>query len=139
VVTFTLGVPRADAATAAGAAPPKSVALDEVGAFLAIDANGNATVYSGKVDPGTGVYTGAHPDRGRRALSADGKGALRAGRHSAHAPSGHYLEPFVSFVSWLLRERAGGQNGRPILPASGLGVPVRFVAPDGGRADKIAL
>jgi nicotinate dehydrogenase subunit B len=35
----------------------KTVALDQVDAFLAIDAHGNVTVYSGKVDLGTGVRT----------------------------------------------------------------------------------
>ena len=35
----------------------KSVAKDEVDAFLAIDAKGTVTVYSGKVDLGTGVPT----------------------------------------------------------------------------------
>jgi nicotinate dehydrogenase subunit B len=63
VITFSLGslVPRA--ATAAGApAPPdvwpfKTVALDEVDGFVAIDANGKVTIFSGKVDLGTGVRT----------------------------------------------------------------------------------
>jgi|tagenome__1003787_1003787.scaffolds.fasta_scaffold20967982_2 nicotinate dehydrogenase subunit B len=35
----------------------KPVALDEVDSFLAIDANGRVTVFSGKVDLGTGVRT----------------------------------------------------------------------------------
>ena len=55
VVTFSL----------AGLAPPaaaqgvaaKTVAADEVDGFVAIDAAGKATVYSGKVDLGTGVHT----------------------------------------------------------------------------------
>ena len=33
------------------------MALDEVDSFLAIDADGRVTVYSGKVDLGTGVRT----------------------------------------------------------------------------------
>src|SRR3982750_1773677 len=35
----------------------KPVALDEVDSFLAIEANGRVTVFSGKVDLGTGVRT----------------------------------------------------------------------------------
>ncbi len=56
VVSFSLGgVPSA---SAQGATPAKTVALDEVDGFLAIDAKGNVTVYSGKVDLGTGLRTG---------------------------------------------------------------------------------
>jgi CO/xanthine dehydrogenase Mo-binding subunit len=56
VVTFALG----DAAFAAGPSPApatKTVAATEVDGFLSIDANGMVTVYSGKVDLGTGVRT----------------------------------------------------------------------------------
>lgn len=65
VVTFSLApaafMKPAAAATAA-ALPhtldrPKSVATDEVAGFLAIDDKGRVTVYSGKVDLGTGVRT----------------------------------------------------------------------------------
>lgn len=38
--------------------PAKSVALDEVDTFLAVDGKGVVTVYSGKVELGTGVRTG---------------------------------------------------------------------------------
>jgi nicotinate dehydrogenase subunit B len=54
VVSFSFAassVPAQDTAAA------KSVAKDEVDAFLAIDAKGTVTVYSGKVDLGTGVPT----------------------------------------------------------------------------------
>jgi len=44
-------------AHAQGATAPKTVALDEVDAFLAIDRSGRVTLYSGKVDLGTGVRT----------------------------------------------------------------------------------
>src|ERR1700687_2350442 len=55
VVTFSLS---ASGVNAAGeAAPTKTVALDQVDGFLAIDAKGNVTVYSGKVDLGTGIKT----------------------------------------------------------------------------------
>ena len=37
---------------------PRSVALDEVDTFLAIDEKGMVTVYTGKVELGTGVRTG---------------------------------------------------------------------------------
>jgi CO/xanthine dehydrogenase Mo-binding subunit len=56
VVTFSLAHPLAEAAEKAKA-PAKTVALDQVDGFLAIDAKGNVTVYSGKVDLGTGVRT----------------------------------------------------------------------------------
>jgi len=44
-------------AHAQSAAAPKTVALDEVDAFLAIDPSGRVTLYSGKVELGTGVRT----------------------------------------------------------------------------------
>ena len=47
--------PAALAQAAAAAAPPRrTLALDEVDAFLAIQADGRVVVYSGKVDLGTG-------------------------------------------------------------------------------------
>src|SRR3954453_931524 len=62
-VGFTL-VPRiANAAApaskqaASGAAKEKTVAPDQVDGFLAIDAKGKVTVFSGKVDLGTGIET----------------------------------------------------------------------------------
>jgi nicotinate dehydrogenase subunit B len=55
VVTFAVGGGIGNAA--AQAAPAKTVAADQVDGFLAIDAKGNVTVYSGKVDLGTGVRT----------------------------------------------------------------------------------
>jgi nicotinate dehydrogenase subunit B len=55
VVTFSLGT--SDQSVAAESAPAKTVALDQVDGFLAIDAKGNVTVYSGKVDLGTGIRT----------------------------------------------------------------------------------
>jgi len=57
VVTFPLAHPLAQAAEKAMAAPAKTVALDQVDGFVAIDGKGNVTVYSGKVDLGTGVFT----------------------------------------------------------------------------------
>ena len=55
VVTFSISHPLAGAAEKG--APAKTVALDQVDGFVAIDAKGNVTVYSGKVDLGTGVFT----------------------------------------------------------------------------------
>jgi CO/xanthine dehydrogenase Mo-binding subunit len=55
VVTFSLTRPGAVAA--GEATPAKTVASDQVDGFLAIDAKGRVTVYSGKVDLGTGVRT----------------------------------------------------------------------------------
>lgn len=57
VVSFPLSHPLAAAAETAMAAPAKTVALDQVDGFVAIDAKGHVTVYSGKVDLGTGVFT----------------------------------------------------------------------------------
>ena len=54
VVTFAL-MPRFTVATPAGAAKP--VTLDAVDSYLAIGPDGRITVYSGKVDLGTGVCT----------------------------------------------------------------------------------
>ena len=54
VVSFTL---RDASAAQAPALPNKTVATDQVDGFLAIDAKGRVTVYSGKVDLGTGVQT----------------------------------------------------------------------------------
>ncbi|HEX9672293.1 MAG TPA: molybdopterin cofactor-binding domain-containing protein [Burkholderiales bacterium] len=56
VVTFSLAHPLAQAAEK-GKAAAKTVALDQVDGFVAIDARGRVTVYSGKVDLGTGVFT----------------------------------------------------------------------------------
>jgi nicotinate dehydrogenase subunit B len=54
MVTFAVG---AAPSRAIGAAPTKTVALDQVDGFLAVDGNGGVTVYSGKVDLGTGIRT----------------------------------------------------------------------------------
>jgi len=56
VVSFSLAA-QLDQALAQGAAPAKPLALTEVDSFLAIDAKGAVTLYSGKVDLGTGVST----------------------------------------------------------------------------------
>ena len=53
VVSFSLR--RRALARGAGPGAPRPSPLDEVDGFLAIDADGNVTVYSGKVDLGTGV------------------------------------------------------------------------------------
>jgi nicotinate dehydrogenase subunit B len=55
IVGFAL---RADHPALAQAIAAKTVALDEVDGFLSIDGAGAVTVYSGKVDLGTGVRTG---------------------------------------------------------------------------------
>lgn len=61
VVTFSLAGKATDAVAqaAAPAAKPvaKPVALNEVDSFLAIDKAGKVTVYTGKVDLGTGIRT----------------------------------------------------------------------------------
>ena len=54
----------ADAAIDPNSVGPKTVALDRVDGFVAIDDKGMVTVYSGKVDLGTGTDT---------ALDADGR------------------------------------------------------------------
>ncbi|HEY4135494.1 MAG TPA: molybdopterin cofactor-binding domain-containing protein [Alphaproteobacteria bacterium] len=58
VVAFSLNPPLEALAQDTSAMPPKSVALDQVDTFLAIDDNGKVVVYSGKVDLGTGVRMG---------------------------------------------------------------------------------
>jgi nicotinate dehydrogenase subunit B len=57
VVAFSLTGSRVDA-IADDLPAPKSVALDQVDTFLAIDEHGMVTVYAGKVELGTGVRTG---------------------------------------------------------------------------------
>ena len=58
VVTYSLGACTSGPRVVADqVAPPKTVALDQVDGFLAIDAKGRVTVYSGKVDLGTGIQT----------------------------------------------------------------------------------
>jgi nicotinate dehydrogenase subunit B len=57
VVSFMATEPGGPALAAATTAT-KTVAVDEVDSFLAIDAEGVVTIYSGKVDLGTGVRTG---------------------------------------------------------------------------------
>jgi CO/xanthine dehydrogenase Mo-binding subunit len=56
VVSFSFAGPIAEA-LAQGPAPEKILLLTEVDAFLSIDAKGMVTVYSGKIDFGTGVRT----------------------------------------------------------------------------------
>jgi CO/xanthine dehydrogenase Mo-binding subunit len=56
IVGFALA-PLAGRDLAQGGTVAKTLASDEVDAFLAIDATGGVTVYSGKVDLGTGVQT----------------------------------------------------------------------------------
>ncbi len=56
IVSFSFAGPIADA-LAQAPAPAKPLALTEVDAFLSIDAKGIVTVYSGKIDFGTGVRT----------------------------------------------------------------------------------
>jgi CO/xanthine dehydrogenase Mo-binding subunit len=55
VVTFTFAPQMARAQAAPW--PVKSVVLDEVASYLAIDGNGMVTLYSGKVELGTGALT----------------------------------------------------------------------------------
>ncbi len=55
MVTFTLAPPSAEAQAVAN--HDKSVDPDDVGAFLAIDDKGRVTLYSGKVELGTGALT----------------------------------------------------------------------------------
>jgi nicotinate dehydrogenase subunit B len=55
IVSFSLGSHLADEVRAQGAAKP--VALTEVDSYLVIDTKGAVTLYSGKVDLGTGVKT----------------------------------------------------------------------------------
>lgn len=57
VVTFGLAPRLADAAIDPTAIGPKTVALDRVDGFVSIDGKGMVTVYSGKVDLGTGTDT----------------------------------------------------------------------------------
>src|SRR5215213_6518110 len=59
VVTFSIALPLSRSAAFAAAAPAagKTVAADQVDGFIAIDESGRVTVYSGKVDLGTGVHT----------------------------------------------------------------------------------
>ena len=57
VVGFTLGSPLSPALAQTAAPAAKPVAADEVDSFLAIGADGRVTVFSGKVDLGTGVRT----------------------------------------------------------------------------------
>lgn len=56
IVSFSLAG-HLDAALAQGAPAVRPLALTEVDAFLAIDAKGVVTCYSGKVDLGTGIST----------------------------------------------------------------------------------
>src|SRR5207248_11732218 len=53
VVSFTVG----DGGAASPTMPAKTVAGDQVDGFLAIDSKGKVTVFSGKVDLGTGIQT----------------------------------------------------------------------------------
>jgi len=56
IVSFSLGG-HVESALAEVATAQRPLSIAEVDAFLAIDARGRVTVYSGKVDIGTGVRT----------------------------------------------------------------------------------
>ena len=57
VVTFAVAPTLGSAAAPTSAAKAKTVALNQVDGFLSVDAKGMVTVFSGKVDLGTGVRT----------------------------------------------------------------------------------
>src|SRR5271165_4907618 len=57
MVSFSLAGKASAASVQDGPQPQKTVALDQVDAFLAIGADETVTVYSGKVDLGTGIRT----------------------------------------------------------------------------------
>jgi len=58
IVSFSLpSLSKPGFAQSGTPAGPKTVALDDVDAFLAIDSSGGVTLYSGKVDLGTGIGT----------------------------------------------------------------------------------
>jgi CO/xanthine dehydrogenase Mo-binding subunit len=57
VVAFTLPSLPSAAYAQAASAPPKDMRADEVDAWLLVDPQGKITVYSGKVDLGTGART----------------------------------------------------------------------------------
>src|SRR5258705_407958 len=60
IVSFALPLPPASAGSSQQTKLPieqKTIAPSEVDGFLAIDRQGNITVFSGKVDLGTGVRT----------------------------------------------------------------------------------
>ena len=57
VVTFAMGNRPAYAAAPPSGVKAKTVALDQVDGFVAIDRGGMVTIYSGKVDLGTGLHT----------------------------------------------------------------------------------
>ncbi len=90
IVGFSFAGPIAEA-LAQGATADKPLALTEVDTFLSIDAKGMVTIYSGKIDFGTGVRTALMQ------IAADeldvpfsfGEGDRR--RHGAHARSGQDL------------------------------------------------
>ena len=57
IVGFSLAGPMAPARAQSTGGPVKPVAMDEVDAFLSIAQDGRVTVYTGKVDLGTGTRT----------------------------------------------------------------------------------
>ena len=87
VVSFSFGGPAREA-LAEDAVAPKPVALTALDSFLAIDSAGAVTIYSGKVDLGTGVRTALTQDRRRRARCAADQGHDRARRHGADTRPG---------------------------------------------------
>ena len=57
VVSFSLGMQPALAEKGAASFGSKAVALDQVDTFLVIERNGDISIYTNKVDIGTGVKT----------------------------------------------------------------------------------
>ena len=103
VVTFAVG---AAPSRSIGAVPAKTVALDQVDGFLAIDANGGVTVYSGKVDLGTGIRTAMAQIAAEELSVPLVRDRRDPGRHAAHARSGHHVRQPVD------TERRHGRSAR---------------------------
>ncbi len=95
IVTFAF-LPKGLLAETAGLTD-KSVSPDAVGGYIAIDAQGMVTLYSGKVELGTGAVT-AITQMAAEELSVPMTCITTIqGRHAAHTRSGaNFFQPFDS-------------------------------------------
>src|SRR3546814_13417217 len=100
VVGFNIAGPLGSVAAQAAAPGGKPVALDQVDSFLAIAPDGKVTLYTGKVDLGTGIRAALPP------MAAD-----------------ELDVPFESITlierDTLLTQATGPTRGRPSRPVTG--------------------
>ena len=99
-------------ALAESSAGKKTVAPDEVDGFLSIDADGQVTVYSGKVDLGTGLRTALTQIAAEELDVPLERCNADPGRHRADAGPGSDLCQLVDLASWDANSTGRGDRAQ---------------------------